>query len=329
MKPLHGAVFCTLLGLAIWGYGSFSEGPSYIEIDKLPPTAAGISDVVTPAELQIESQLLQLKTYRGAGIDGSLVVDSQGQLIISLDLRRWFDFHLAAQGELPLAEIVELMQSQILRLPEPGRSQGHELLQAYLGYLEALQSYDFEQQKRVSEGSLDEMIARTRWQQRLRDQWFDAEVEQAFFAGDELLDNYTIERLLAQRRGADSDELAQIEANLPAAVLEMRSETKKLVNMQQQEQQMRDNGVDDEQLFNWRQQEFGEAAAKRLQQLDQKHNNWQQRVSEYLDYQQSVPLQGLDPQARERLMSIYRQKHFSLLERKRLDAAIVVLGQDS
>ena len=329
MKPLHGGVLFTFLGLGIWGYGFLSDNTSYVQVEALPPTAAGIAPPPIVGNAVSGTDLQGLRTFRGASVDGALRVNADGTLLVTLELRRWIDFHLAAQGELPLAEIIESMQLQIVKLPEPARSQANELLQNYLGYLEALQSYDHEQQKRVADGSFDEVVARTRWQQRLRQQWFAPAVVEAFFRGDELLDNHTIERMTAQKRGASQQELDQLEAELPPALQVMRRETRKLIDLEQNEQQLRQQGSSDAEIQQWREQQYGIEAAQRLQQLDERQSAWRQKVQGYINYQKSPNLQRLDREDQEKLLSTYRQKHFTAAERKRLKAAVQIYADNS
>lgn len=329
MNPLLAVVFLTISGLGIWVYGVLSENTSYIQVDTLPLTAAGNIPSSAGADTVSDIQLQGLRTFRGANVDGALRINDDGTLMITLELRRWIDFHLAAQGELPLADIIESMQLQIARLPEPARTQANELLQDYLGYLEALQRYDYEQQKRVSGGSFEEVVARTRWQQRLRQQWFSPTVVEAFFRGDELLDNHTIDRMMAKKRGASPQELNQLEAELPPALQLMRRETRKLVHLEESEQRLRQEGGSDADIQQWREQQYGAEAAQRLQKLDERRFVWRKKIQDYMNYQKSLSSQQLDRADQEKLLSIYRQKHFSEEERKRLKAATQIYADNS
>ena len=303
------------------------QTPVYIDVNQLPATSAGTeTEELTPLPEDIQQRLLNIRTYRGADVDGALRTLPDGSLLVTLELRRWFDFHLSAQGEVPLNDIIEMMQSQILLLEQPARTQANDLLQAYLGYLAELQNYDEEQQKRVTEGTTLDMIERTRWQQRLRGEWFEPQVVDAFFAGDTFMDNYTIERLQAQRRGAAAEELQQLESKLPPELQEMRRQTRLVTNLRAEESRLRSDGADEQQIHDWRAQQFGEQTAQRLQQADERHKQWLQRLQQYLDYQNSLPVQGLDADDRQQLLQTYQQKHFTSVERKRLPAALALLN---
>jgi len=326
MKPLHGAMICTVLAAVIWLVGSWQTADVGLDIYRLPATAAGPQQA-GEEEGHNPPLLQQLRTFRGADVDGQLRLDSDNKLVINLALRQWFDFHLAAQGELPLADIISLMQREFAALAQPGRQQAEELLQHYLGYLQELADYDNEQQKRQNQAVTADMIARVRWQQRLRRQWFEPSVVEAFFAGDRLLDDYMIQRLEARAAGANEQQIAQLEQQLPEPLQQMRQRTRLVMTLQQQQALLRQQGADAQQLQQWRRQQFGDAAAERLQQLDQRQQNWQQRLKEYQLYRESPALQDVDISSREQLLQTYRHKHFSETEQKRLAAAMQLLSR--
>lgn len=328
MQPLHGALLFTALSAVIWLVGSIHQPVVRFDPAQLPATAAGSSADgfvdergVATGEVVIDT----LRTFRGAKPDGALRIDVENHLVIDLNLRHWFDFYLAAQGELPLADIIEVMQSQIDHLPDPAQRQASDLLQQYLGYLNALEQYDQEQQKRVVTGLTSDMIERARWQQRLRQQWFSAQVVEAFFSADELLDNYMIERLQAQQSGATAQQLAELEQKLPAAIQQMRQQTRAVTSLNVQESELRRQGASPEAIQQWRQQQFGEEVAGRLAEVDLSQQQWQQRLLQYLDYRDSQSLQGVDPRHRDKLLQTYRDRHFTITEQKRLPAAIQLL----
>src|SRR5690554_7873783 len=95
--------------------------------------------------------LQQLQTFRGAVVDGALRTDHRGNLVIDMQLRHWIDFHLTAMGEISIDEIKLVMQQKIQELPQPGQQQALSLLDAYMGYLAALESYDIEEARRLVE----------------------------------------------------------------------------------------------------------------------------------------------------------------------------------
>jgi hypothetical protein len=79
-----------------------------------------------------EQEILKLKMFRLASVDGVVRANKTGNLIIDRELRHWIDFYLSALGELSLEKIRELMQQEINQLPLPARDQATKLLADYL-----------------------------------------------------------------------------------------------------------------------------------------------------------------------------------------------------
>lgn len=275
---------------------------------------------------ETHSKLLQLRTFRGATVDGALRSDHRNHLIIDMQLRHWIDFHLSAYGELSIAEITDLMVQQIQQLPLPAKQQAEELLAAYLGYLQALAGYDAELHKRLTQPTLSDLEARILWQQRLRREWLEPAVVSAFFAGDEEIDLYTLEQQRLRQQGATPEQLAALEQMLPEPVQAMRKESRQIINSQTHEQSLREQGASKADIHAWRTQEYGAQAAQRLAALDQQQATWRARLENYQTYQHSSAVQSLSPSQRASALEDYRQQHFSSNEQKRLPAALQLLA---
>lgn len=265
-------------------------------------------------------------TFRGASVDGYLRTDHRGQLVVDIQLRHWMDFYLSAQGEVPLDDLLQTMRSQIAALPEPGQSQALKIMDEYLGYLAALGDYDRDAEKRISQSGMDELAARVAWQQRLRREWLEPNVVEAFFHADEIMDNYTLARQQLRAQGADEAQLAALDSSLPPELQHMREQSQQVLTLQQQEQQLRQQGASAEAVQQWREQQYGKEAAERLASVDKQQQQWQQRLTDYQQYRDSLALQGLDNQDREMLLRTYRSRHFSDTEQKRLNAALTLLA---
>ena len=82
------------------------------------------------------------------------------------------------------------MQEQMRKLPEPAQHEALSLLDAYLGYLDALAHYDAKEAKSVTGANLSDVEARVLWQQRLRRQWLSRKWWLPF-TGDEDIDLYS------------------------------------------------------------------------------------------------------------------------------------------
>lgn len=272
-----------------------------------------------------EIELQELQTFKGAMIDGALRTDHRGNLVIDMQLRHWIDFHLTAMGEISLAEIKLVMQQQMRELPQPGQQQALDLLNAYMGYLAALDDYELEEARRLVEPQVSDVEARFRWQQRLRRQWLEPLVVEAFFAGEESIDEYTLAAQRLRKDGASAEELAALEATLPEPIREMRAESRQVISMAENESSMKEQGATKEEIQQWRVQEYGVEAAERLAQMDSRQSEWQQRLRGYQRYQQELTEKNLPTSEQDKLLKNYQSRHFDQAERKRLNAAISLL----
>lgn len=268
--------------------------------------------------------LQQLDTFKGAQVDGYLRTDHRGQLIVDINLRRWIDFHLSAQGELTLDDIVAYMQQQMQQLPEPGRDHALAILKSYLAYLNDLADYDAEAARRLINANLDDLELRLEWQQRLRRQHLEPHVVLAFFADDEVLDQHTLMARRLKRDGASADELATLEQQLPDDIQQARKESRLLISHAQNEETLKAQGASTQEIHNWRIQQYGVEAADRLAKLDAEQNVWQAKLNAYQQFQTSIS--GLENAERDQQVKVYLDKHFSENEQKRLPAALSLLA---
>ena len=328
MKPLHGAIALTICGIAIWAVGMLTEPQVRVASEHATEVMTGQVAVLASfhQDDQTDIKLNELKTFRGASADGLLRTDLQGNLIIDMALKRLIDFYLSARGELPLDDIIAAMHSEISQLIQPGQQQAMTLLDNYLGYLAALGEYDEQTGQRLAGADFDAMAARLQWQQRLRREWLQPDVVEAFFAEDEAIDSYTLERIRVARAGGDpagvSDDV------LPQNIRDMRERSRSVISMRSSEADMRAAGAGDDEIHSWRVATFGEEVAQRLAAVDEKQQAWRERLREYKKYTDSLAVQQLGDTERERLLNAYKNRYFSPAEIKRIPAALSLLASD-
>ena len=148
---LPGALLAVLAGSGLW-YGSASPGkaseitvspapetPSYSvtatartlpEADSSPPAPHQTPEKQTGAPIA--------PSLAGTDIDGSLKARADGQLMVSLEVRDFFDYFLSTVGEVsPETAIGQIQQMAQQHLPEPAASQAIALLDQYLAYKQA------------------------------------------------------------------------------------------------------------------------------------------------------------------------------------------------
>ena len=263
-------------------------------------------------------------SFAGTQVDGRLAADSTGQLIVDDGIRRVFDYFLASIGEEPIATSVARLRHYIeAELPQPAETQALRLLTQYLDYKQQLLALE---QNHAQGGGLDAMRERLAAVRQLRATIFADQVHRAFFATDEALDTFTLQRLAISRdasldaasKGAALDSLKN---GLPDALRDLVS-----VQLQQElrtrSRQLDANGGTPDDLRALRQQLVGNDATARLEQLDRARQDWRRRVAEYRQERTRIETsRGLSETDKQAAISRLAMDRFDERERKRLDAA--------
>jgi len=277
--------------------------------------------------------ILKLKMFRLATIDGDIRADEEGHLIIDRDLRHWIDFYLSAIGELSLSEIKQLMAEKISQLPMPASEQAVRLLADYLSYKEALASYEGQFKQLLGSDHIDNLQQRYDWQKRLRREALSSEAVEAFWLLDELVDDYALEQLVIN--GSDSREeeklsqLKKLEAALPKELKEFRRDVYIASNLQEAVEAYRQQGDSAEVIRQLRIEEVGLDATDRLEVLEAKQSVWQQRIIAYADEMKAVAaIEGITEQDKQDQIDNYQDINFDEREQLRLETALRLLADD-
>jgi len=269
-------------------------------------------------------------SLRGTEVDGGFRVDENGNLVIEQGIKRYFDYFMATVGEESIAEITARIHNAITtQLEEPARSQALTILEDYLSYKTAL--YELEQQMGEFNPASFDGSQLTLMEERL-EAIFDArrahlsgDVVDVFFAEDEAVDRYTLNRLNVlhdktlteeQRK----DQLAQLEETLPEDVRQQRAEVSQYQRYLLEEEKLEKQNASPAEIHQLRSQEFGEDAAVRLAELDQKRNMWDQRLQQYRKEKAQLENAGLSQQDLGGQIEQLRKQHFSENEIRRVKA---------
>jgi lipase chaperone LimK len=263
-------------------------------------------------------------SFSGTQVDGVFRLDASGQLILSEDIRRIFDYFLAAVGEEPLRTSVERLHAYIARqLQAPAREQALSLLAQYLDYKRELVLLERDLPQMAD---LDALRQREAAVQALRARIFAGEVHQAFFAREEAYNRFTLQRLAIQQdsrldgagKAAAVDRLRESlpeelqESVLPQLQNQLREQTAKL----------HAEGANPAQVRQLRQQLVGAEATERLEALDRKRQAWTQRLASYLAAKVEIEANpGLSASDRAAAVAQLAEEHFDERERLRLSAA--------
>ncbi len=322
------------LALAL-GVATFIGLPSNPISPPPPPTSARSVEPVTalpqaaataaaqPARPAAQEPALP-PSFAGTEVDGRFHLDADGQLLISEDIRRIFDYFLTALGEEPLRASVERLQAYIAtQLQTPAREQALALLDQYLQYKRELVLLERDWPQLAS---LDALRQREAAVLALRARLFSREAQQAFFASEEAYNRYSLERLAIEQnaaldaaaKGAALQRLREgLPAELQAGVLSQLQ-----TELRQQTAQIQAQGGNAEQIRQLRLQLVGSQATERLEALDRERQAWHRRLEDFRQASariQNSPGLGEDDKAAaiERLAA----ERFDARERLRLEAA--------
>lgn len=260
-------------------------------------------------------------SLRDTDIDGALVVDADGHLVVAPALRRFFEYFFVASGEESSERIRARIEAQIrVRLNGDAQRAALELFDRYLAYREAGRSLAT---ATAGDGDLGARFDALR---RLRRDSFGETDAAALFADEDAA--YAV--ALAQRRIAadptltDDERAAQLEAldaQLPAPLRETRTAVTAPLRLAREEAALRAAGGSAEEIQTLREQAVGPAAAARLADLDQRRAAWQQRVDTYRQERTAIDLDpSLDATQRAAALQALRERHFSGPELVRIQA---------
>lgn len=297
-----------------------------------PSTTTAVAPASKPVD-QVNAQVAALPatlaplppSFKGTQVDGSFQVDGAGNLLITDDIRRIFDYFLSAYGEESLQDSVKRLRAYIAsQLPQPGQEQAQALLTQYLDYKRELVLLERDLPQMAN---LDALRGRETAVQALRARLFTAEAHQAFFGSEEAYNQFTLQRLAIQHddkldaaaKGVAMDQLrAGLPEDLQESVLpQLQSE------LHVQTEQLRAQGASAEQVRALRQQLVGAEATTRLEALDQKRAGWKQRIAAFAASKAQIEGQnGLSDGDKQAAIQRLADEQFNETERLRLDAAL-------
>ncbi|MEK1940832.1 MAG: lipase secretion chaperone [Pseudomonas sp.] len=303
--------------------------PSVSKVSKAPAAdkkPSATTDLVSTQIAPLPATLAPLPpSFKGTQVDGSFQVDGAGNLLITGDIRRIFDYFLSSYGEESLQDSVKRLRAYIAsQLPQPAQEQAQALLNQYIDYKRELVLLEKDLPQMAN---LDALRQRETAVQALRARLFTAEAHQAFFGGEEAYNQFTLQRLAIQHddkldAAAKGVALDQLRAGLPEDLQE--SVLPQLQNeLHTQTEQLRAQGASAEQVRALRQQLVGAEATTRLEALDQQRAGWKQRIASFAAAKAQIESQkGLSDGDKQSAIQQLANEQFNENERLRLDAAV-------
>ena len=263
-------------------------------------------------------------SFDGTTVDGQFRVDSAGNLLISEDIRRIFDYFLSALGEDSLQHSVKRLQAYISsQLAMPAREQALALLEQYLQYKQQLVQLEKDLPQMAN---LDAMRQREQAVQALRASLFSAEAHQVFFGNEEAYNQFTLQRLAIRHDQSLSDAekataLDQLRNNLPESMQELIVPQLQ-TELRQQTAALQAQGASPQQIQQLRLQLVGAEATARLEALDQRRQQWAQRLNDYRREKALIEANtGLSTSDKAAAIDNLASERFDDQERLRLAAA--------
>ncbi len=281
---------------------------------EVPSKLVGNAGVSVPDELPV--------SLEGTSLPGGwAVIDSNGSLIPTPQLRQLFEYYLAALGEETLPQLIARIEQALTRLEEPARSEAMATLGDYLDYKLAVGDLEatFGNTATPDADVMQQRMAEIR---ALRRTWMDAQTADAFFASDEAVDQFQVEQLRIRTDESLSDEkrkqaLARAEQALPAPIREARRETRKFTDYQQARSEF---AGDPEALRAWREERFGEEAARQLEKVEIEQRAWENKWQSYSEALSELDDLGLAGPEREAAVDSLRDDYFEGAEKLRAEA---------
>ncbi len=322
---LIGAGLALMLYLQPGHQPTHVSSPAATTVTKPVPQAPAEAMTPTASDTQKKATKLTLPaSFAGTDVDGRFRVDATGNLIISEDIRRIFDYFLASIGEESLQASVERLRGYIDgQLQEPARARAQALLDQYLAYKRELVLLERDLPQMAN---LDAMRQREAAVQALRTRLFDSETHQAFFAREEGYNRFTLERLAIQHDARLSAEEKGLAVDRLRAALPEDLQDAVLPQLQQELRQntarLQAEGANAAQIRQMRQQLVGAEATSRLEVLDNQRQNWQRRLDDYLAAKARIEAsEGLSSSDKHAAIEALATERFDERERLRLDAA--------
>jgi len=238
-------------------------------------------------------------TLAGTDIDGGLTVNEQGHFVPDQNALTLFDYFFQLSGEVADEAIVNTVKQLIAQnLQQPAMGEVLAFFDQYLEYRQLAEESFF------TEGNLDDYAERYQLLLVIRTEIFGEQLSRQLYGDDEQLLNRLENRERLQDPGLTLEEKSVIEEEMVGQlsneeqVVYQRSQD--IVELSAMNRSLKEQRASEEDVYQAREEIFGEEAAQRLQALDQQRVLWQQRYDDY----------------REQRAAIERNTHLSELEKQ-------------
>ncbi|MDK2124311.1 lipase secretion chaperone [Parachitinimonas caeni] len=310
-RPLIGIALVAVMGIVVWQW----PGSDAVASAGAPRAAIASQPVAN------HGNWLATPTA-----DGKLTMVAGGQLVIDAELRRLFDFLLTDSAEKPIRQIKDNARKVLAERLAPGAANvAYTLFERYIAYRDALGNV--KPAADATPARLADVVGR---RNALRRQFFSEEEANGLFGEEERYDRFTLDRMAIEADVSKSaaDKRAALEAlenALPPALRQARREPVTHLVEADKAAELRAKGASDEDLFRWRSQEFGAAAASRLGELDREQAAWEARLDRFAAERNRIQADAsLSAERKQQAILALQNSQFTTQEQLRLDAALAL-----
>jgi len=280
-----------------------------------------ISSSVDTASTASEFSLEQ-SSLRGTEVDGGVLLNAKGEVVLDPGMRRLFDYYLSLIGERNLIQIRILLKEHLLGKYTPANvAIVLQYFDRYTDYLNALTNLKI--------GDIVKPEERLQQVTILRKKMLGEEMATAFFADEEALAVLTLKRMaIANDKNLSADEKARMLAELDAVEnYSARTEADTAALITEQTRQLDASNLTEAQRAAERETLWGKEAAGRLAQLDQERAQWDARIEQYLLARSRIDAnRSLSSTARAQAVAALRAQQFNEAEQRRI-ASLEAIGQ--
>ena len=289
-----------VLGAALfWMAGGGGPGQKTASTHDVAAEVAGVAPETAPDPGASPRQRLRMSSRReqprepelslqGTEVGGGFAVDAAGNFVATTNAIAVFEYFLSTTGELSPEEILRRIQAEIgKRLGPPADAQATEFLGRYMSYRDRARA--------LGAGHSEEAGLRERFQRvrDLRREMFGEEVADRLFGQEDAAAEIAItQREIAEDPSLSDQEkaarIAELYDDLPEPMRKAREESMAAIKLRQDEEKMRRDGADEEQIRRMRVERFGEEAADRLDALDREDAEWSSRLLAFRQERQRI-----------------------------------------
>ncbi len=304
----------------------------------VPAPAAPVQAVTTPAPLPVPAAAplpavsaltaVPLAPLAGTEVDGQLRTDADGNLLINLGVRDYFDYFLSAADQAGLdASLGALLADVRGRLAEPARSQLVDLLGDYLEYKRAslaLMQQPLAPSQQQPQGQLAALQDAFDRLAQLRRTHFSAAAVEGLFGAEEAYARYTLDTLSLNARTdlSDADKAraqAQAREQLPAALQASELRQQQALVQQAEEARLWRDGADEQQVRAFLALTYDPPTVERLLAEQRSERLWQTRYSAYREAVAGLRSAGLSTVDQQAEQARLRQRLFTAEDYHRVE----------